>query len=777
MVSIKVINTTFVTCVSSDIRIFKFLRSMESISTQEQFCENCGASNSPTARFCQYCAATLPFRYTTGALPEQTLLNGRYQLVARIGQGGMGAVYKALDTRFESRPVAIKEMSRAGLSVANIKEAEDAFEREAHLLASLLHPNLPRIYDNFTESERSYLVMDFIEGQTLEDYLEKKGGGPLPLEQVLDWGEQLCDVLSCLHNHQPPIIFRDLKPSNVMISESGHIYLIDFGIARIFKPGQSHDTVALGSPGYAAPEQYGKAQSTPRSDIYSLGALLHCLLTGVDPSEQPFFFRPASQINATVPPDLEAMLQEMLNMTADRRPASAQDVLKALRLIDQQRISGTLSQPLSGVFSGLLPGQSGIFSSPMSKTRQMLQDAYKLYNQRRVNDAFNVYNQIVQTDSTSAEAWQGRGLTQALSSRHQDALASFERALQINPNMVTALNGKGAALNMLHRSKEALAAFDRAAALEPNNALSWNGKGAALSALGQQEEALTAFNLALHCDHDMLLALNNKGLVLRQLKRYSEALKIYEQAIARKPTSAVYWSGKGSILYEMGRLREALQSYQEALKHNGRYAPALFGMGNVLYAQQKFNGALDNYNRALQYDPNYVKVWDQRGNVLVDLERYDEALNSYERALSIDPRYAAAWNGKANVLCHLERYDLALDAYERALRINNTAPLAWNGKGNAYYHLRDYSQALAAYERALQLNPKMTAAMHNKSLVFKHLGRYEEALDAAERSIHLAPRDPDNWLRKAEALKKLRRRREAREAEAQVSRLRAEVGP
>src|SRR5205807_7746837 len=112
----------------------------------------------------------------------------------------------------------------------------------------------------------------------------------------------------------PPIIFRDLKPSNVMIDERGHVFLIDFGIARLFTPGQSHDTVALGSPGYAAPEQYGKAQSTPRSDIYSLGASLHHLLTGVDPSEQPFFFKSASDLNPNVPPDLERLLEQMLNM-------------------------------------------------------------------------------------------------------------------------------------------------------------------------------------------------------------------------------------------------------------------------------------------------------------------------------------------------------------------------------------------------------------------------------------------------------------------------------
>src|SRR5260221_7758689 len=158
------------------------------MTTREHFCDNCGAENPPTARFCQFCAEPLVFKHTTGSLPEQTLLNGRYQLDSRIGQGGMGAVYIAVDTNFNNRSVAIKEMSRAGLTPARIQDAEESFQREANMLASLLHRNLPRIYDNFTEDERSYLVMDFIEGQTLEDYLEQANGKPMPLEQVLDWG-------------------------------------------------------------------------------------------------------------------------------------------------------------------------------------------------------------------------------------------------------------------------------------------------------------------------------------------------------------------------------------------------------------------------------------------------------------------------------------------------------------------------------------------------------------------------------------------------------------
>src|ERR1700730_1577923 len=288
----------------------------------QAFCDTCGAANPITARYCQHCSALMPFRHTTGMLVGPILLANHYQLLSCIGQGGMGAVYKAADTKFNNRPVAIKEMSTSGLPAARLQEAEEAFEREAHLLADLLHPNLPRIYEHFAENDRSYLVMDFIDGQTLEEYLAKIGGKPLSVEQVMEWAEKVCDGLNYLHTHQPPIVFRDLKPANVMIDESGHIYLIDFGIARIFKPGKQHDTVALGSPGYAAPEQYGKAQSTPRSDIYSLGALLHCLLTGADPSEQPFFFRPASSLNPAIPLELEQLLQQMLEMEATKRPAN-----------------------------------------------------------------------------------------------------------------------------------------------------------------------------------------------------------------------------------------------------------------------------------------------------------------------------------------------------------------------------------------------------------------------------------------------------------------------
>src|SRR5258706_3369645 len=206
------------------------------------FCGTCGAANQPQASFCHTCGHPLQdsgatSRNTaTGRLLTNQLLKQRYRILDVVGKGGMGAVYRAEDTQLGDRKVAIKEMSQSGLSPQAIIDAAEAFKREAHFLAGLQHPNLPNIYDHFCETGRWYVVMSFIQGETLGEYLNKASGRKLPVEEALQISVQLCTVLYYLHSQQPPIIFRDLKPFNIMRTFDGHLYLIDFGIARHFKP-------------------------------------------------------------------------------------------------------------------------------------------------------------------------------------------------------------------------------------------------------------------------------------------------------------------------------------------------------------------------------------------------------------------------------------------------------------------------------------------------------------------------------------------------------------
>jgi serine/threonine protein kinase len=183
----------------------------------------------------------------------------RYLILHAIGRGGMGAVYQAKDLK---RHVlcAIKEMSLSMVPPEEQAQAIQNFKIEAKILWGLNHLNLPTFYGFFSENQRYYLVMEYIDGRTLEELLERNGG-PFSERRVLGWARQLCDVLEYLHSQNPPIIFRDIKPGNAMLTRDGQVKLIDFGIARLFRPTGSQDTQLLGTPGFAPPEQYGGAGS------------------------------------------------------------------------------------------------------------------------------------------------------------------------------------------------------------------------------------------------------------------------------------------------------------------------------------------------------------------------------------------------------------------------------------------------------------------------------------------------------------------------------------
>lgn len=274
-------------------------------------------------------------------LKGETLLEGRYKIVKILGQGGMGAVYLAEDQRLPTT-WAIKEMKREGLSAQELQDAAELFRSEARLLSDLRHRNLPRIVDFFQQDVQLYLVMDFVEGETLEARLLRDG--PLALPLALDLCLQIADVLDYLHTRKEPVIFRDFKPGNVMLTPQNEVKLVDFGIARIFRQDQSTDTKALGTPGYAAPEQYGKGQSGPRTDLYAFGATMHHALSGRDPTAEPFVFPALSTFRQDLPPALIALLESCLALQPNERPESAFAVKREL----EQMLGVTNSASLAG---------------------------------------------------------------------------------------------------------------------------------------------------------------------------------------------------------------------------------------------------------------------------------------------------------------------------------------------------------------------------------------------------------------------------------------------
>lgn len=266
-----------------------------------------------------------------GTLEPNVVLNGRFKITGVLGVGGMGAVYQARDLQFPEveRYVAVKEMHNLGPNQQLRQISINNFEREANLLATLSHPAIPSIHDYFSIQDRSYLVMEYVNGKNLEEILNLHGE-TIPIEMVVDWAIELCDVLNYLHHHSPPIIFRDVKPANIMIDHFGRLRLIDFGIARTFQVGQKG--TMIGTEGYSAPEQY-KGEASPSSDIYGVGATLHHILTDHDPRlEPPFSFmdRSIREANPNVPASLEAIVLRSLAFDSNQRFATMSDMKEAL---------------------------------------------------------------------------------------------------------------------------------------------------------------------------------------------------------------------------------------------------------------------------------------------------------------------------------------------------------------------------------------------------------------------------------------------------------------
>ena len=295
-------------------------------------------------------------------LDPGTLLVDRYAISNRVGGGGMGSVYRARDKRLADRLCAVKEMIELFADESQRAKAVEDFRREAAVLARLKHPSIPTIYDNFIEGGRYYLVMEWIGGGDLAEQM-RAHGGIVEEATVAKWAAQICDVLFYIHTQNPPIIYRDLKPANLMLDDNtGRVMLVDFGIARIVQSTEKGVT-AIGTMGYAPPELFaGKVE--PRSDVYSLGATMFHMLTGSDPQDNPLLIfdfskhpRP-SQINPAISVEMERILMKTVAHKPEDRPASALELKKSLEdHLQRLEAKGVVPQPSRPPF--VAPGQPG----------------------------------------------------------------------------------------------------------------------------------------------------------------------------------------------------------------------------------------------------------------------------------------------------------------------------------------------------------------------------------------------------------------------------------
>ena len=250
-----------------------------------------------------------------------SVIDGKYEILRKIGQGGMSVVYLAMDTHL-NKQWAVKEIRKKGNGKDDVVIVNSLLA-EANMMKKLDHPSLPRIVDIIDNGETIFVVMDYIEGESLDKILLEYG--PQPEELVIAWAKQLCDVLSYLHSQKPPIIYRDMKPANIMLKPEGNIKIIDFGIAREYKEQSLADTTVLGTKGYAPPEQYS-GQTDARSDIFALGMTMHHLLTGIDPRGGEKYV-PVRMWNPELSEGIEIIIDKCVQPAAENRYQNCSDLL------------------------------------------------------------------------------------------------------------------------------------------------------------------------------------------------------------------------------------------------------------------------------------------------------------------------------------------------------------------------------------------------------------------------------------------------------------------
>ena len=379
-----------------------------------------------------------------------SIIDGKYKILNKVGQGGMSVVYLAMNEK-ANKQWAIKEVRKDG--VKDFELIKQGLIVETDMLKKLSHPSLPSIVDVIEDDNTFLIVMDYIQGNPLSKTLEEYGAQSQ--ENVVEWAKQLCDVLGYLHSRKPPIIYRDMKPANVMLKPDGSITLIDFGTAREYKSKNIADTTCLGTIGYAAPEQFGgMGQTDARTDIYCLGATLYHLVTGMNPCEPPYEIKPIRQINPALSNGLEKIIMKCTQRDPDARYQSCAELMYDLEHFDEmdntyrRKMKFRLGIFITSVILTIGFGCVAIWGNASAENVKSKNYSYILSNAKSLDDYYNA----ILTDPSKTDAYielVNYLRTDTLTKEEADGLNQLQAGLDIKNS-----NGYSETVNVLEELKE-----------------------------------------------------------------------------------------------------------------------------------------------------------------------------------------------------------------------------------------------------------------------------------------------------------------------------------
>lgn len=639
------------------------------------------------------------------ALAAGTVLHGRYRVLSRLGEGGMGSVYQVEDLATPGVVWALKVLlDDANTSPEDAAWARERFDAEIALMRELKHPRIPRFQASFTEGGRRCFVMEFIPGGNLEDRLAL-AHAPLPERDVLRWAIEICDALAYLHTQRPPIIVRDLKPGNIMVTPRGEARLIDLGIARTFKPGKLSNTENLGTMTYASPEHLGQGQTDARSDIYSLGATLYHLLTNVEP--EPMTTPSVGSMRRYQPrisEDTERIVLRAMQLDPTRRFQTAVEMRDALRrclyalepVAPAQPAAPRQRQTQAQAQAVVLPrGARAVTSMPAASGRAGLPAPQRAPATRTALPAFG---EICPTcgylNRQGARFCSRDGTLLAVRPAHASHGASASPARPAHAKSISAApvaaSGRttsgstalgGSAELHLQRATEAFAAGRYAQAARQAEAAVSQGRGSydtylllgqSYRKLGRPQEAAAALARATDA-RPTVDALRESALAYREAGKPEDAQIALAKARQLDPRDAELAYLLGTLCLDLGQPSQAEADLNVANELRPGHAPTLVALGQ-LAALRGHRGEAENWlSRAERVDPANVAAHLELGRLRLAEHRLAEAVRELERAGQLAPDSVEAQTALGMAYHAVGRRAAARDALRRALSLDPNA--------------------------------------------------------------------------------------------------------
>lgn len=637
-------------------------------------------------------------------LPIGTILDRKFRIVQVLGEGGMGTVYKV---ELVDRPGyfrAVKELLiNPHTSEEERKSAIERFDKEIDLLFSLKHPRIPAFMVSFQERGNYYFVMEFVPGQSLDRKLEDNKG-PLNENDVIKWMMQVCEALSYIHSFNPPIILRDLKPGNVMVTPSGDVQLIDFGIARRFDPNKRTNTENLGTISYASPEHLGSltspgqrrsaqnpgklVQTDARSDIYSLGATMYHLLTNYEPDP---IQTPATgsilaknprlrtvRVNNTVVCPIEQVIIKAMQQNPAQRFQNAEAMRTALQhCLPNYAPPTTVQIPAVGSANatiivpanGLICPKCGFQNRPGAKFckrdgQPLMQGATSVPPQAR---AQAVVRAPILARPVASQPIRARPVAVSAPPQGDPAVASRLGLQQLNnKNYIESINQFKLALNLARPSYDVLYNLGRAyrqygQSVKDKNKKLFNDN---LKMAAEQFEA------AIRLKADALDAFFQLGMCYRDMALYAQAANTFKKALQLAPRDPAIYYQLGMVAMEQGYNREAEGYFLEGLKITPDHALILTSLGHLYTRTNQPRLAIATLRQATQREPALPDAWYELGRAHMETREWKLALSALEQGRQLNPDAANTYSAMAACYQKMNKKTEAKQKVREALQID-----------------------------------------------------------------------------------------------------------